>query len=64
MAEPLSDQVLRLLQESEGIYNRLVLVVAPPGEGKTSALLVVASRTRAPLVNVNLVLSRRLLELA
>jgi len=40
-----------------------MLVVAPAGVGKTTALLDIQDRTGAPLVNVNLELSRRMLDL-
>jgi hypothetical protein len=40
-----------------------MLVVAPAGAGKTTALQDVRDRTGAPLVNVNLELSRRMLDL-
>ncbi len=39
------------------------MLVAPAGAGKTAALACVHERTAAPLVNVNLELSRRMLEL-
>ena len=45
------------------LYHRLVLVVAPGGSGKTATLREVARRTGAPLLNLNLELSRRLLDL-
>ena len=45
------------------LYHRLVLVVAPSGSGKTATLREVAARTGAPLLNLNLELSRRLLDL-
>jgi hypothetical protein len=38
-------------------------LVAPAGAGKTAALRTVHERTAAPLVNVNLELSRQLLDL-
>jgi hypothetical protein len=40
-----------------------MLVVAPSGAGKTTALQDVQKRLGAPLVNVNLDLSRRMLDL-
>jgi hypothetical protein len=39
------------------------MLVAPAGAGKTAALRDVHERTTAPLVNVNLELSRRMLDL-
>ena len=61
--EPLADQVMRKINQTAELYHRLLLVVAPAGAGKTAALQDVHERTGAPLVNVNLELSRRMLEL-
>jgi len=63
MAEPLADQVVRKLKQADELYHRLMLVVAPAGAGKTTALQDVQERVGAPLVNVNLDLSRRMLDL-
>lgn len=63
MAEPLADGVLRSIDQAAGLYHRLVMLVAPPGAGKTNALQDVHKRTAAPLINVNLELSRRMLDL-
>jgi len=63
MAEPLADQIMRKVKQATELYHRLMLVIAPAGAGKTTALLDVQDRTGAPLVNVNLELSRRMLDL-
>ena len=63
MADSLADQIMQKVGPAAGLYNRLVLVVAPTGAGKTTGLQDVQNRTGAPLVNVNLELSRRMLEL-
>lgn len=63
MADSLADQVLRKVGEVRQLYYRLVLMVGPPGTGKTSALREVSASTSAPVVNVNLELSHRLLGL-
>ena len=63
MAEPLYDQVMQQLEQAVGLYYRLILVVAPRGAGKTVALQEVAARTGALVMNVNLALSQRMLEL-
>jgi ABC-type hemin transport system ATPase subunit len=73
MAEPLADQVLRKIGEARLLYHRLVLMVGPAGSGKTSALQEVSTSTSlsacghaqagAPLINVNLELSRWMLDL-
>ncbi|HQH79740.1 MAG TPA: BREX-3 system P-loop-containing protein BrxF [Synergistaceae bacterium] len=63
MGEPLADKIMEKINQAAQGYHRLVLVVAPPGAGKTAALREVQGRTGAPLVNVNLELSRALLDL-
>ena len=45
------------------LYFRLVIVVGPIGTGKSALLRDLKDSTGAPLINVNLELSRRLLEL-
>lgn len=64
MAESLSEQILSRIDQVAQNYHRLLLVVAPSGGGKTAALQAVGARTGAPLVNLNLELSRRLLDLS
>jgi len=63
MAEPLADRVIKRIGQAAELYHRLVMLVAPAGAGKTAALQDVHARTSAPLVNVNLELSRRMLDL-
>ena len=63
MAEPLADRVIKRISQAAELYHRLVMLVAPAGAGKTAALQDVHERTAAPLVNVNLELSRRMLDL-
>jgi hypothetical protein len=63
MAEPLADKVIRRIDQAAEQYHRLVVLVAPVGAGKTAALREVHERTSAPLVNVNLELSMRMLDL-
>jgi len=63
MAKSLADQVLRKMGEARELYHRLILVVGPAGSGKTKALQEVSASVSAPLINVNLELSRRMLDL-
>jgi hypothetical protein len=63
MAEPLYNQVMLQLEQTARLYYRLMLVVAPKGAGKTAALQEVAAQTGALVINVNLALSQRLLDL-
>ena len=49
-------------QKRFGNTYRLVLVVAPPGGGKTRVLHELHERIAAPLLDVNLELSRRMLD--
>ena len=63
MLESIADQVIKKIEGVAELYHRLVMLVAPAGSGKTAALQDVHERTAAPLVNVNLELSRRMLDL-
>jgi len=63
VAEPLADQIMRKVNQAAELYHRLMLVIAPSGAGKTTALLEVRDRTGATLINVNLELSRLMLDL-
>ena len=63
MAEPLADRVIRRIGQAAELYHRLVMLVAPAGSGKTTALQYVHERTAAPVVNVNFELSLRMLDL-
>ena len=58
----LAEQLLHLLPTAAELYHRLILVVAPGGGGKSAALRSVAAWTGTPVVDLNLDLSRRLLE--
>lgn len=63
MAKPLSDKILECIGAAAELYYRLIMVVAPVGTGKTAALHEVHERMNAPLININLELSRRMLNL-
>ncbi|MFO7971455.1 MAG: BREX-3 system P-loop-containing protein BrxF [Desulfobacterales bacterium] len=63
MADPLADRVMRRIDEAAVLYHRLVMLVAPAGTGKTAVLRDIHARMAAPLVNVNLELCQRMLDL-
>ena len=57
------NQIIDRIEQAKDLYNRLVLVVALSGAGKTAALREVNRHLGAPLLNVNLEISRRMLDL-
>ena len=59
----LSDQITEGMASARACYHRLVVVVGPSCSGKTAALQRVRDTAHVPLVNVNLELSKRLLDL-
>jgi predicted ATPase len=63
MPRPLAEEILRCIDQAGQLYYRLVLLVGPAGTGKTAALHDIHESTKIPLVNVNLELSRRMLDL-
>ena len=56
-------QVLSSIGEASGLYHRLVLLIAPSGKGKTKVLQEVSRQSGVAVVNLNLELSRMMLEL-
>ena len=56
-------QLERAVQQAANQYFRLVILAGPPASGKTATLLSIAQKHGLPLVNVNLELSKRMLEL-
>ena len=51
------------IQQAANQYFRLVILAGPPGSGKTAVLQSLAEKLGCQLVNVNLELSKRMLEL-
>lgn len=58
-----TETVLAEMDKAVEMYHRLVLVVAPSGAGKTAVLQSVAKKRAVPCTNVNLELSKRMLDL-
>jgi len=59
----LSEQLIEKVSQTHELYHRLVLVVGQSGSGKTSLLQEVSKQTGFRYINLNLELSRALLEL-
>ena len=64
MTDQFLEEILAKLKQMDVNYYRLLLVVGPSGSGKTQLLQELSHTISAPKVNVNLELSRRLLELS
>ncbi len=63
MAEPIHNKIKRSMQAAEGLYYRLVLLVGEIGSGKTVVLRDMADDLGTSVININLELSSKLLEL-
>jgi ABC-type lipoprotein export system ATPase subunit len=63
VATSTSEEILDKVNQAHQLYHRLVLVVGPSGSGKTSLLQEVSKQTGFRYINLNLELSRVLLEL-
>jgi len=58
-----TEQLERAIEQAASQYFRLVVLAGAPGAGKTATLQSVAQKLGCHLVNVNLELSKRMLEL-
>jgi len=63
MLEPIHSRIKQSLEQAGSLYHRLVLLVGESGSGKTAALRNVAGELGANVINVNLELSAKLIEL-
>lgn len=63
MGENLIDQIIEKINQASELYHRLILLVGPAGSGKTKVLQDVHNRQGGPLINLNLELTRRMLDL-
>lgn len=63
MVELLVDQIIKKIDQAAELYHRLLLVVGPAGTGKTSALRALRKQIEAPLININLELCKRMLDM-
>ena len=61
--ETIENRVISKINEASTLYYQLILIVAPSGSGKTAILQNVMERTGAELININLELSRYMLNL-
>lgn len=59
---PLQDQVTAALEGAQNRYYRLVLLIGPSNSGKTQVLIQVADQIGCDVLNVNLALSHRMLD--
>ncbi|MCK9303763.1 MAG: BREX-3 system P-loop-containing protein BrxF [Bacteroidales bacterium] len=63
MADLVVNKVMRSIEAAEELYYRLVLVAGKSGTGKTSVMQKLADKHNTELININLCLSKELLEL-
>ncbi len=63
MEELITDQIMQKIIHADELYYRLIILVAPAGSGKTAILQGIQEQKSYQLVNINLELSRRMLEL-
>jgi hypothetical protein len=63
MPNNLAELILNKISIVEELYHRLILVVGPAGTGKTAALQLIAGQSGFEYLNINLELSRHLLDL-
>jgi len=63
MTEPITNRILDRITHAAELYHRLILVVGAEDTGKTRALRELHAQISAPLININLEMSGRMLDL-
>lgn len=63
MAKPVEDKVIKSLEAAVDLYYRLILIVGGSGSGKTRVIQNLAKLHQTDPININLRLSKELLEL-
>jgi Cdc6-like AAA superfamily ATPase len=63
MSKLIQEEIMQHLKTAEGLYYKLVLLVGDSGSGKTAVLHSIADELDVPVINVNLELSTKLLDL-
>ena len=63
MTKSIKEKLLVFVKEAQKLYYRLVLLVGPAESGKTTILNTVAEELGKDIININLKLSERLLEM-
>ena len=59
----IEEQIKRSIRDAKNLYQKLILLVGKSGSGKTKILQEISEDLTAPMVNVNLEMSYRLLDL-
>ena len=63
MPEPILDILKRSIDVPEGAYHRLILLVGESGSGKTKALNDLSKEIGVKVINLNLLVSKQLIEM-
>jgi energy-coupling factor transporter ATP-binding protein EcfA2 len=63
MADLIENKVTQFIEAAEQLYHRLILIVGKSGSGKSSVIQNLAKQHHTKPININLCLSKALLEL-
>jgi ribose 1,5-bisphosphokinase PhnN len=63
MKESVRRAIMEAISSAPAMYSRLILLVGPSGSGKTQGLQEISAKYGKKILNVNLEMSRTLLEL-
>jgi ABC-type uncharacterized transport system ATPase component len=58
----IQEKMRKRIQDARHLYQKLILLVGESGSGKTGVLKIISNEFAVPLINVNLEMSSRLLD--